>query len=454
MLSRVVSLLVVSLLPVGAAAAAQPPATGASAQQVKPSASNAPGFYASDPALAGYVRAALDVNPAVQAGLQSYRAALERVPVASALPDPTVSFSQAVEAVQTRVGPQLNTLMLTQAFPWLGKLDLRGRIAAQEAAAAFEAYRAQQREVIAQVKKAFYDLGYIDSALAIAGEEQSLLGHYEQVAEARYAQGQGLQQAVIKIQAEITKVANRADTLRQQRETLAARLNTLMNRPTGQPVPAVTPPSLPPDVLLDTTQLEGVGEAERPEIKAAQALVGRGERMVELAKRDTRPDFTVGAGFVNVGNRRDAAGIAQPPPDNGRNAISVTLAVTLPIWRGKNRADLQRAADELSAAQLQRANAHNDMALAVRDQVVRLQTLREQIRLVSDVLLPQTDEALRSTEAAYETGQVGMLDLLDSERSRLEVRLIRARDIADYLVALANLERAVGAPFPESTRIP
>jgi cobalt-zinc-cadmium efflux system outer membrane protein len=454
MLSRIVPLFVVCVLPVGAARAAQPPATGTPPQQVEQVVSDVPGFYAPDPALAGYVRAALDANPAVQAGLQSYRAALERVHVASALPDPTVSFSQAIEPVQTRVGPQLNTLMLTQPLPWRGKLDLRGKVAAQEAAAAFEAYRAQQREVIAQVKKAFYDLGYIDNALAIAREEQSLLGHYEQVAQARYAQGQGLQQAVIKIQAEITKVANRLQTLQQQRETQAARLNTLMNRATGQPVPAVAPPSMPPDAPLDMAQLEAVGEAERPEIKAADALVGRGERMVELAKQDTRPDFTVGAGFVNVGNRRDAAGIAQPPPDNGRNAISVTLGITLPIWRGKNRADLQRAADALSAAQLERANAHNEMALAVRDQVVRLQTLREQVRLVSDVLLPQTDEALRSTESAYETGQVGMLDLLDSERNRLEVRLIRARDIADYLVALANLERAVGAPFPEATRIP
>ena len=94
------------------------------------------------------------------------------------------------------------------------------------------------------------------------------------------------------------------------------------------------------------------------------------------------------------------------------------------------------------------------MAFAIRDQVVRLQTLAEQIRLIGDVLLPQTDEALRSTESAYETGQVGVLDLLDSERSRLDVRLIQSRDTADYLVALADLERAIGAPFPDATRVP
>ena len=118
--------------------------------------------------------------------------------------------------------------------------------------------------------------------------------------------------------------------------------------------------------------------------------------------------------------RRHAAAAGQR-----QERVDVTFGLTLPLRRDKYRADLSRAADELSAARLSRADAYNEMAFAVRDQVVRLQTLAEQIRLVGDVLLPQTDEALRSTEAAYETGQAGVLDLLDSERSRLDVRLIQ-----------------------------
>ncbi len=447
MCSRVVVFLILTLMPAGAAAQQATPSVQESARP-----SSTPEFHATDPVLAVYVKAALDANPGVQAAFQAYRASQERVGVATALPDPTVGFGQAVEAVQTRVGPQLNTITLSQTFPWFGKLDLRGHVAAQEAAAMHEMHRARQREVIAQVKKAYYNLGYADSALGIAREEQSLLGHYEDLAQARYASGQGLQQAVIKIQAEITKVVNRLDTLALQRETLAARLNTLMNRPPETTVAAVSPLTTPGRVALDPRQLEAVGDAERPEIKAADALVGRGERAVDLARKNFWPDVTIGASFVNVGDRTDAAGITQPPPDNGRNGVTVTFGVNLPIRRAKYRADLARAADELSAARLSRADAYNEMTFAVRDQVVRLQTLGEQLRLVGDVLVPQTDEALRSTEAAYETGQAGVLDLLDSERSRLDVRLIQARETADYLVALADLERAIGAAFPRTTR--
>ena len=64
------------------------------------------------------------------------------------------------------------------------------------------------------------------------------------------------------------------------------------------------------------------------------------------------------------------------------------------------------------------------------------------------MLIPQAEQALRSTESAYETGQVGALDLLDSERFLLQSRLLRARYHADYLKSLAQLERAIGTKFP------
>ena len=53
-------------------------------------------------------------------------------------------------------------------------------------------------------------------------------------------------------------------------------------------------------------------------------------------------------------------------------------------------------------------------------------------------------ETLRATEAAYETGQLAVLDLLDSERMLIEIRLMRARYVSDSLIALSDLERAVG----------
>ena len=53
-----------------------------------------------------------------------------------------------------------------------------------------------------------------------------------------------------------------------------------------------------------------------------------------------------------------------------------------------------------------------------------------------------------ATESAYETGQLGVLDLLDSERMLLNVRIVNSRYYSDLMNALANLERAIGTRFP------
>ena len=94
------------------------------------------------------------------------------------------------------------------------------------------------------------------------------------------------------------------------------------------------------------------------------------------------------------------------------------------------------------------------MEMAVEEAVVRLETFGRQIDLLDTVLIPQTEEALRATEAAYETGQLGVLDLLDSERTLIEIRTLRARYLSDLLIALTALERAIGARVPRSGRQP
>jgi outer membrane protein TolC len=423
-------------------------ATGSAARAQTPHVAAVPDFFATEPALRTFVDAALEAHPGLKEAEARYRAALDKRPQVTALPDPSVSFTQMLRSVETRVGPQLNSVMVAQAFPWFGKRDLRGQMATSEAEAAFETWQARRRDVILQVKSAFYNLGYVDSALDVTSQEQSILEHYEQLAQDRYASGAGLLQGVIKVQAELTRVVNRVYTLRQQREALVARLNSLMDKPPQTPMDAVHLADPPTGVVatLDLPELFATGESNRHEVRAADALIGRSERSLELATKGAWPDLMFGAGLVNVGRSRASAMSA--PPDSGKNALTVSIGASVPIWRDKVRAGVRQAGHEMNAQQLGRAKLVNDLKFDVRDQVIRLQALSDQMRLFRDVLLPQVEEAQHSTEAAYSTGEVSVLDLLDSERVLLDVRLAQVRQRVDYLIALAELERAIGVRFP------
>ena len=55
----------------------------------------------------------------------------------------------------------------------------------------------------------------IPQVTALTEQDRGLLGHFEKLAQARYAQGVGLWQAVVKPRAEITRDATRLQSLRR-----------------------------------------------------------------------------------------------------------------------------------------------------------------------------------------------------------------------------------------------
>ena len=402
-----------------------------------------------DALLAGYIAEALDRNPGVRESFAQYRAALQRLPQVAALPDPMLELTQFTRAPETRVGPQTTALGVSQRFPWFGKLNDRKQVAAKEAAVLARNHEAAKAEVVRRLKLAYYDLAYVDRAMRITAQDLDLLDHFETLAQARYAQGVGLQQAAVKLQAEITRGLNNLETLRRQRTDAEAVLNKLRDRRADEPAPQIEFPPVP-EASVDFEALHEAARQHRPEIAAVFERVEGAEKRLHLARREHLPDVTVSAGFINVRGRRDLAGRHSPPDGNGKNIYSLTVGIDLPISRRKYDAGVLEATERLIASKQRYRETVNEAGLSVRSVGFRLQTIRRQIDLFESALLPQAEQALRSTEAAYATATatVGVLDLLDSERMLLEVRLGLARLQSDFMKSLAEMERAIGAAFP------
>jgi cobalt-zinc-cadmium efflux system outer membrane protein len=399
-----------------------------------------------DAQLARYIEEALDRNPGIRQSFARYQAALQRLPQVSSLPDPMLTLTQYIRDPETRVGPQTTMLSLSQKLPWFGKLSDKEKIAAKEAAVYRFLHEAKEADVIQKLKLAYYSLGYIDRALDITEEDMSVLTHYETLARARYEQGVGIQQAVVKLQAEITRDRSRLEELKKQRVDLETTLNSLRDFPSNSPIEKV-PPNKKPEVPINVEDLYRIGQSHKPEIQAALLQIEKNEKRIQLAKKTYWPDVTVGAGFTNVIDRMDPAGISTPPDQNGKNIYSVSVGINIPIRRRKYDAAVAEATEEKIASRENYRDAVNSMEASIRSIGFRIETLDRQISLFSDTLLPQAEQALRSTEAAYSTGGVGVLELLDSERVLLDVRLSLEKFDSDYRKSLAEMERVTGVPF-------
>ena len=104
--------------------------------------------------------------------------------------------------------------------------------------------------------------------------------------------------------------------------------------------------------------------------------------------------------------------------------------------------------------QLTSQPARSRVRRAQRDELVQSIELQQRNLAQLDLALAsrrhsQSDLALQSTIAGYSTGIVTVLDVLDSERVLLSVRLGLAQLVSDYMKSLAEMERAIGAPFPQ-----
>ena len=262
-----------------------------------------------------------------------------------------------------------------------------------------------------------------------------------------------MQQAVVKLQAQITRVLNRRQELSRQRIGVESRLNALRDRPAHIAIPDVNLGERP-SVVVDHDRILAVGQAHAPEVQAAARAVDHDEVAVRLAHRRYWPDLVLGATWGRIQGRDDESGRSNPPPDNGKDTLGLTLGVNIPLHRDIYDAGVREAVARRAAARERHRHALNGVDQAVRSTGFSLTTIEAQMALFENALVPQAEQALRATEEAYATGTTGVLDLLDSEEVLLDVQLGLVRLEADYMQALADMERAIGAPFPLSATKP
>jgi outer membrane protein TolC len=417
----------------------------------EPPASPAQGLVASlPPPLADLAREVLDRNPDLARARREAVAAELRAPQVRALPDPMATLTSFLSSPETRVGPQQLAASISQRLPWFGKLALREQAVLYGAAAARAEAEARAVTLVTETRRLSYELAFLAAHEEAVREDRVTLEHYEELARARYASGVGLEQAVVKLQAEITKDDNRLLDIATRRSALVAGLNALRAAPQDAPLP---PLALPEELSLPELSypaLERTALAARPEMARARARIAEAGTMIELAKKEYFPDVTLSLTHILVGEREDAAGRAMPPEGNGDDVVGLMAGVNLPVWRKKLVAGVEEASERELAAQEGLRGVATDIAKALGDLVHRIPLTAEQYALFDEVLAIQAEEALRSAESAYSAGALGALDLLDAERILLEVRIATARTLADLAIAVARLEGAVAAPLVEA----
>lgn len=379
-------------------------------------------------------------NPQLQSSYQGWEASKTRISQQEALPDPTLglnlmnlpvnSFSLDQEPM---TGKQIS---LMQPFPFPGKLSLKGDLARSESEITLHQYQELKNQLIKNAKQAYYDLYYIDQALTTVANNQELLKEFVEIAETRYGVGKGIQQDVLRAQVALSKMIDRELKLNQQRESIQATINTLINEPADTPVgkAVAAEPELQKQELNELVQR---ADSTSPMLAAWKTAVKQSEQQVDLALKDRYPDFAVGVAYT----QRNELQNGMP----GYDFVSAMFNIKIPLFYNKKQnKKVQEIRIKQSSMEYRYQNVANSIEQMLQQALTSLEKNRRLIDLYQTGIIPQAEESLESSQAGYQNDKVDFLSLLDSELTLFEFRLDYHRFVADYHKAIAEIEALTG----------
>jgi outer membrane protein TolC len=393
--------------------------------------------------LEDYLRCAALNNAALKASFETWKAAVESIPQAKALPDPKFTYGYFIREMDTE-----QQFELMQEFPWFGTIRARTDQAAANANAAQKRYEAKKLELFQQVKHAFYEFSYLARAIEITKESLDNIRDYEEVVRMKYIGAGSSHPDLIRAQIELVLIEDRLNSLKDLRPAITAELNGILNRPADANLP--WPQQLQyQQTSIDFTKLYALIVQNNPDLKTVDYEIEAMRNAETLAKKKSLPNIGVGVSFMDT-----AQATASGMSSNRENPILATVSLNLPIWTEKYKAAERQAKADLAKTRHDKIQLENTLGANARQLLYELDDTARKIRLYRDIVIPKANEMVAASETAYGAGTIDFLSLIDAQDKLLKYELLYERALAENAQKLAKLERIAGTSLPTTDSKP
>jgi cobalt-zinc-cadmium efflux system outer membrane protein len=383
-----------------------------------------------DPLLASLIEEAISKNPDVAAARQAAVAAGQRPAQARSLANPMFSVGYTNDGWSPSLGSmEMTTLafMASQELPYFGKRGLRGDIASREAGQVDQQAARIGRSITAAVKRAYYGLLLSRTLLDLIRDQEENWKQIEGVARARYTVGQGAQQDVLRVQVEVTRIEQLQAEQEAEAEIRLAEMNRLLARPPQEPLETPARLALRP-VQASLDQLFDWATAVSPELKGVGLGIERASLVVNLAKKEFKPDFSVQTAYMNRG------GLA-PMWQAG-------IGISIPVYRKRLSAGLAEAEAQLRSTQSVIESVRLQLRFRTQERLTQLKATEKVATLYGEGIVPQDRMSVEAALANYQTGKIPFIAVLEALTTLYNDRATHLRLLANHEQTLASLEEA------------
>lgn len=366
---------------------------------------------------------AVQSNPHLAAARLKRPVDASGIDVAAERPNPELSYELGRDTPR-------HSFLFTLPIELGGKRSSRVALARAAASSGEAALAQEELSLRNDVRRAYFELAAAEARVTAAGDLRSLALRARDAAQTRLSLGDAPRLELLQAELALASADNDLTTATATVAANRAALNTLLGRGPDTAVTtadALTTRGLPPaEVALQRANAASV------DLAALDAAIAEQTSRRALAKAMTTPDVAIGAGFTS--------GV----PDEFTAGWRATASLTLPLFT-RHQASVQQEDAELVHLRAERTAVAADIAGHLAEARARAAAAESQLDRFERDILPRALEVERMAEDSYRSGQSNLATLLQMLQSSREMRY-RALDAGlDYQLAVADVERAIGA---------
>lgn len=365
-------------------------------------------------------------------------------------PRPSVDFELGAGRPVGSRGEHDLSVGYSHVFELGGKRDRRLDVAGHGIRLAELEIADRERLLRAEVKTYYADALAARRNLETATELAALTDKSRDVVATRVRVGDAsaLDEGLLRVEAARLRSDRFTFESQAQRAMMELRVRAGLDAATAVELEDAAPPPTALTLSLDEAIAQGL--ERRPDLSAARLEETVREAELRLARADAVPDLV---GTVRYSQGTSVFDRLAFRPDGTLTGFSdrdrmLTGGVSIALpFRNKNQGNIQAAQARVDAARLRREFQEQLVRADIRAAYVRHDSARRTVELFQAEATEQSRRNLELVRASYDLGETRLLDFIAEQRRLIDVQQAYAQVLREYAVALAELERATGAPL-------
>ena len=299
--------------------------------------------------------------------------------------------------------------------------------------------------LIRNIRNTFLQVLLTEKLVEVAKDNIERLLVHRRNAEAYYEQGLTPRNDVLKADVALAEAKLNERSVTKKLIVLEAQLNQLLYLPLGMRLDLVDEKAIVRPVPT-LEKLYAVSEARRPEYLSISTSVTRAERAVAAAQSRYYPHLYAFGQYYREGDDFFAENNIYR---NEHNA-SIGLRMEWNLFEGgKDLARVREYKYRRRSLEQQRSGLREQIRVQVKDAFEQVQLAEANIE-TTRVALEQAKENERITALQYKEQLVIFLEVLDARQAVLQAQVDHYQALYGYMLAWADLERAIAGPVPVS----